>query len=149
MKYFLMIIIIMAFLISCENEDGNETVISKNNTAKSHRTGDNCMDCHTQGGDGEGWFTIAGSLYDETQDKTYINGTVVLTTESGGAGETVHIVEVDNNGNFFTTETIDFSNGLYVGIYGINDEKQFMVSKIITGACNSCHGNTIAEIRLP
>jgi hypothetical protein len=129
MKCYLIGILIVFLLISCENEDGNETVISKNNTAKSHRTGDNCMDCHIQGGDGEGWFTVAGSLFDDTPEKTYINGTVKLTTESDGGGEIVHTIEADNNGNFFTTETIHFSNGLYVGVYGMNGEKTIYVFK--------------------
>ena len=104
------------------------------------------MSCHVSGGGGEGWFTVAGTLYDNTQANPYPNGIVKLTTEPNGNGSIVKTIEVDSKGNFYTTEPIDFGSSLYVGVFGTNGEQKFMVSKITTGSCNSCHGNTTDKI---
>jgi len=52
------------------------------------------------------------------------------------------ILRIDSKGNFFTTENIDFANGLYVGVFGTDGEQKRMNSEITSGACNSCHGNS-------
>lgn len=129
-----------------ENENENETQISWNNTDESHNLGQNCMNCHVSGGGGEGWFTVAGSLYDNTQTNAYPNGSVKITTEPNGEGTVVKTIEIDSKGNFYTTEKIDFGSGLYVGVYGTAGEQKFMSSKITGGACNSCHGNSTDKI---
>jgi hypothetical protein len=131
---------------ACEKENENETKISKNNTAESHKLGQNCMNCHVSGGGGEGWFTVAGSLYNNSQNSPYPNGSVKLTTEPNGSGSVVKNIEIDSKGNFYTTETIDFQSGLYVGVFGTNGEQKFMSSKITTGNCNSCHSSTTDKI---
>ncbi len=152
MKKFIFIVLSLTFFffVSCEkeneNEDENETKISRNNTDESHNSGQNCMNCHVSGGGGEGWFILAGTLYDQSLTNTYPNGSVKLTTATGGTGTTVKVIEVDNRGNFYTTESIDFGTGLYVSVVGRNGEQKFMPSKITSGACNSCHGNTTGKI---
>jgi cytochrome c553 len=148
MKLNFLTIALFAFILfsACENENENETKISQNNTDESHNLGQNCMNCHVSGGDGEGWFTIAGSLYDNSKTVAYPNGSVKLTTEPNGSGTTKIIVANDIKGNFYTTEAIDFGEGLYAGVYGTNGEQKFMVSKITTGACNACHGNTTTKL---
>ncbi len=133
-------LILLGLLSGCEKEDGNEKVISRNNTDESHKLGQNCMNCHVQGGDGEGWFTLAGSLYDQTKVNGYPNGNVKLFAEFNNSGTIIKDIEIDSKGNYFTTENIDFGNGLYVGVYGTNGEEKIMLSKITNGACNSCHG---------
>lgn len=147
-NFFVIAMFLLSLFSACEKEGGNETVISRNNTDESHKLGQNCMNCHVQGGDGEGWFTLAGSVYDNTQTNGYPNGNVKLYTEPNGSGTTVKTVEIDREGNFFTTETIDFGTGLYVGVFGTNGEQQFMVSKITNGSCNSCHGGSAGKIRI-
>ena len=97
-------------------------------------------------GGGEGWFIIAGSLYDKSQTIPFANGTITLTNEPLGGGSVLNIIEVDGNGNFYTTESINFGNGLYVEVYGPNGEQKFMNAKVTDGACNSCHGNSIDHI---
>lgn len=129
---------------ACEKE--NETLISKNNADESHNMGQDCLICHVQGGDGEGWFRVAGTLYNNSQTSTYPNGNVKLTTEPNGSGALVKTIEIDSKGNFYTTETVDFGTGLYVGVFGTSGEQKFMTSKISTGACNSCHGTTTEKI---
>lgn len=144
LNYLIIVLFSLVFLTACENE--NETKISKNNTAESHNNGQNCMSCHVSGGSGEGRFTIAGSVYNNTKNTAYPNGTVKLFTQANGSGTIVKTIETDSKGNFYTTESVSFSDGLYVGVYGTNGEQKFMTSKISNGACNSCHGSTTEKI---
>lgn len=145
-SYLILALFTFILLSACEKENENETKISWNNTDESHNSGQNCMSCHISGGGGEGWFTVAGSLYDKTQINAYPNGSVKITTEPNGAGTLVKTIENDSKGNFFTTESIDFGSGLYVGVYGTSGKQKFMSSKITNGSCNSCHGNSTDKI---
>ena len=124
--------------ISCENGE-NETLISSYNSTESHNAGQNCMSCHRSGGSGDGWFTVAGTVYDSAQTSTYPNATVRLYTQANGAGTVKAVVQVDGYGNFYTTEPVDFEGGLYTSAEGSSDIK-YMNSAITTGDCNSCHG---------
>jgi len=122
---------------SCEKEE-NEAKISSFNSNESHNMGENCMNCHKKGGDGEGIFTIAGTVYDAAQTSTFPNATVKIYTGSNASGSLVANLEVDKNGNFYTTKSIDFGNKLYALVEGNNGPK-YMQSGISSGACNSCH----------
>lgn len=148
MKLHYLIIILITFILitSCEKENENETKISQNNTDESHNFGQNCMECHVSGGSGEGWFTLAGSLYNSSQTNAYPNGNAKLTSGPNGSGTAVKTIEIDSKGNFYTTENIDFGSGLYVGVFGVNGEQKFMSSRIANGNCNSCHGYTTDKI---
>jgi hypothetical protein len=143
-KHFLILsVIALFFLASCDKEtEGNETKMSSNFSEESHNTGENCMTCHLSGGPGEGWFTVAGSVYKSDLIDNYPNGTINLTTAANGGGTVVKTIEVDAFGNFYTTEDISFGNGLYVAVYGTNGEQKYMPSPITNGKCNACHGNT-------
>lgn len=133
---FLFVFLLTGILIqSCEDDEEGE----------SHNTGQNCMDCHTAGGSGEGVFTVAGSVYDNSLNSSLPNASVRLYTGFDGTGNLVATLLSDKNGNFYTTETIDFGNGLYVLVEGSTRTKN-MISSITTGACNSCHG--VSEDRI-
>lgn len=140
--------LLMMFLMiqSCEDDDGDETLISTFDSDESHQTGMNCMSCHFSGGDGEGWFTIAGSVYDSTGSIPYPNAIVKLYTESPSSGNPLKVVEVDKNGNFYSTERIDFEVGLFVSVSG--ESEIFMHSPITDGACNRCHGESTDKIQI-
>lgn len=97
------------------------------------------MSCHTSGGSGEGWFNIAGTVYDSLKTSTLPNATVRLYTGLNGTGSLKITVEVDALGNFYTTENIEFGGGLYTSVEGNSDIK-YMHPVITTGQCNSCHG---------
>ncbi|MFC1547068.1 hypothetical protein ACFL5M_00945 [Candidatus Neomarinimicrobiota bacterium] len=128
----------------CEDPDddgGNETVISSFGDTESHRAGNDCMSCHVSGGSGEGWFTVAGTVYETGGTTPYPNTTVRLYTGAGSSGELVITVEVDANGNFYTTETVDWGTGLYPTVSSDNETRS-MASVATTGACNSCHSGT-------
>ncbi len=128
---------------SCEDDDfeggGNEEKISSYNEMESHKTGENCMECHKSGGNGEGWFNIAGTVYDALQTSPFPNTTVKLYSGPNATGNLVAVIEVDGLGNFYTTNNIDFGNGLFVSVIG-NQTTENMVSSISSGKCNSCHG---------
>jgi len=131
-------------LNSCTS-NGDEKNISKFLSDRSHNMGMNCMDCHKENGGGNGWFVVAGTVYDSLQVTPYPGATVKLYTGPNGTGTLVHTIEVDTKGNFHTTETIDFGAGLYPIVIGNVGTKR-MSGSISMGSCNSCHGNTTGKI---
>ncbi len=135
-----MIISVISFQ-SCEQDDENEneTKISTYNSTESHMAGQNCMNCHESGGSGEGWFTTAGTVYDSSKKSTFPNATVKLFTGPNGTGDLKLTIQVDNYGNFYTTENLDYGDGLYTSVEG-NSVTKHMNSSITSGQCNSCHG---------
>ena len=142
---FSFIIVLIVLLQACEKEGGNETNISAFSSKKSHNMGQNCMSCHKNGGEGEGWFLAAGTVYDSLKTSTYPNATVKLFTGPNGTGTLKHTLQVDGLGNFYTTESIDFGTGLYPAVEGKNST-QYMSSSTRNGQCNSCHGSSAEKI---
>ena len=134
-------------MFSCEKEDEyeNESKISYYNGTESHNMGQNCMNCHKQGGQGEGWFTAAGTVYDSALANVYPNATVKLYTGPNGSGQLKYTLEVDALGNFYTTNAIEFTGGLYPAVSGATSTR-FMSAAITSGPCNSCHGNSTNKI---
>ncbi|NQU88726.1 MAG: hypothetical protein HQ541_23530 [Mariniphaga sp.] len=132
---------VMIVFISCEDEYGGDRVlISSFNDMDSHKDGQNCMSCHISGGKGKGWFTVAGTVYNASLTSVYINSTVKLYKDSISSGTLVKTIEVDGKGNFYTTDNVDFGNGLYATVTGTSGNIKPMVSSFLTGQCNSCHG---------
>ncbi len=132
-------------LKSCEKENENETKISTFNSVESHHSGQNCMDCHVSGNSGEGWFTVAGTVYDNTLNVTYPNALVELYTGPNSTGTLITTIEVDALGNFYTTKSVDLKEGLYPTVVG-NSESTVMAGAITTGQCNQCHGVSTDKI---
>lgn len=128
-----------------DNKNKKEVNISAHGGDESHNMGQNCMSCHSKGGDGEGWFNAAGTVYDSTQSQTVPNTTIRLYSGPKGSGTLVHTVYGDQLGNFHTTEGIDFGSGLYPVVEGPNGTK-YMSSTISSGECNSCHGVSTNKI---
>ncbi len=135
-------IITLLFLQSCGK---NVTNISKHNSNESHNEGQNCMSCHVKGGEGEGRFTVAGTVYDSLKVNTYPNAIIELYTGTNGTGTVQNTIEVDAKGNFYTTENIKFGNGLYPSVTG-STSSFHMLSPLTSGQCNNCHGNTTNKI---
>ncbi len=131
--------------LACEKEGENEMKNSAFNGTESHNMGQNCMNCHKSGGRGEGWFVAAGTVYDSLKSKVYPNATVKLFTGPNGSGSLKYTIQVDGKGNFYTTNNLDFSGGLYPAVSG-NGTTRFMGSSIASGQCNSCHGNSTEKI---
>lgn len=129
---------------SCEKKE-SETKISTYNDTESHNMGKNCMDCHKTKGDGEGIFTIAGTVYDSLHTSVYPNATIKLFDGPNGTGALKAILEVDGNGNFYTTEIIDISTGVFPEVIG-STSTYHMSFDVSAGQCNSCHGVSTSGI---
>lgn len=133
--------VLLLAMSACEKGEGeNETNISSYLSERSHHTGDNCMNCHQSGGPGEGWFTVAGTVYRSDKSSVYPGATVRLYTGPAGTGSLMATIEVDKKGNFHTTEAVDFGSGLYPVVEGDQGSRS-MNSAISNGQCNSCHGS--------
>ncbi len=139
--FLVMSAVLLLAMVACEKEEGgNETNISSYLSDRSHHTGENCMDCHRSGGSGEGWFTVAGTVYRSDKSTVYPGATVRLYTGPAGTGNLRSTIEVDRKGNFHTTEAVDFGSGLYPVVEGAQGSRS-MNSAISNGQCNSCHGS--------
>jgi len=139
-------ITVSMFAVSCKNEPAcGETNVSSAGGDDSHNMGRNCMSCHTEGGEGDGCFNAAGTAY-YSSGSTHSSAIVKLFTQPDGQGELRATIYGDSKGNFYTTDDINFSGGLYPAVYGSSGEVEYMNSSITKGACNSCHG--VSEERI-
>jgi len=140
MKKLFIILGILFFVVACQKfrPPENDTVISEHDEDESHETGANCMNCHNSAGYGEGFFTVAGSMYGNT-----INADVEVYSDMDEPP--ILTVAVDRLGNAYTTEAIDFGDGLYVAVRSADGEREWMEDKIYNGQCNMCHGTSIEE----
>lgn len=147
-NFTLAVLFITITMLSCSKsnhyEDAEETNISATGSNRSHNMGQNCMNCHYGGGQGEGVFKVAGTVYNEAQTATFPNTTIKLYTGPDGTGTLKHVIYVDGKGNFYTTESIDFSAALYPAV--INGANiNYMGSSVSTGQCNSCHNGSSTD----
>lgn len=135
---------------SCESTNsgtGSSDIVSVFNSNASHRAGENCMNCHDSNGSGDGVFSVAGTVYNESLSSPLPNSTVRIYSSMDENADPLYVIEVDAKGNFYTTENISFGDGLYTSVQGSNAEI-FMESAITNGSCNSCHGVTTDRIRV-
>ena len=132
-------------LFSCEKEGAcDEYNVSQSNGSKSHNFGNNCMQCHQSGGEGEGCFNVAGSVKNNLLTAPATSGQVEFYTLPNGGGTLKYTVQIDSKGNFYTTEAMSVT-GLYPAIKNANGTI-YMGSALSTGACNSCHGNSTGSL---
>jgi hypothetical protein len=130
---------------SCEKEGKcGEVNISAAGEAESHNFGMNCMNCHKDGGEGEGCFTVAGSVSNSALTAHLTSGYIKLYSGPNGTGTLKHTIAIDPNGNFHTTESFDPA-GLYPAIV-TSGGTNYMSSSLVSGACNSCHGVSTTKL---
>ncbi|NDP27131.1 MAG: hypothetical protein GZ087_06865 [Flavobacterium sp.] len=122
---------------SSENEYGDITNSTSGSNA-SHNAGQNCMNCHKPGGGEAPQWKVAGTVYNDALTATNPQATVKLYTGPDGTGTLIATLPVDAKGNFYTTNNVNFSAGLYPLVAGATATNS-MSSSITTGACNSCH----------
>lgn len=142
-------ITLATIFVSCEKEDENgenETMVSKFNETESHNAGQNCMSCHKSGSNGEGWFNVAGTVYNPAKTAVYPNATIKLYTGANGTGTLVQTIEADGKGNFYTSASVNFGSGLYTTVTNSSGVVSKMNSAITSGQCNSCHGSSTGKI---
>jgi hypothetical protein len=138
--------ILLVFMLTACGENENETVVSGVQGTNSHRMGENCMSCHKSGGEGEGWFVVAGTVYKADLVTVQPDGYVKLYTGANGSGTLKATIAVDGKGNFFTTNSIDFAGGLYTTVTSKSGNVSYMNSPVTDGKCNACHGSTSNKI---
>ncbi len=138
--------------IGCEESNflkksENESQVSKRGDDESHNEGQNCMNCHYTEGKGNGWYTIAGTLYaDSLGSSVNPNGTIRLFTGPSGTGKLILSIEVDARGNFYTTDPVDFSNGLYPSVINTSGISLYYDTPISIGQCNLCHSTIQSKL---
>jgi hypothetical protein len=128
----------------------DESKTSASGDDESHHNGENCMTCHTSGGKGEACFNLAGSVYDNSGTTPVNAGTIKLFTGPNGTGTLVTSLQVDSKGNFYTSEAVNFSGGVYPSYTNSSGtQTSHMGSSIGTGQCGSCHGISTGKITAP
>ncbi|HBS86396.1 MAG: hypothetical protein A2W91_19470 [Bacteroidetes bacterium GWF2_38_335] len=144
--YYLFLLITLVLSIqSCKKEDPKVVNISAHGLNKSHNMGNDCMDCHRDGGEGTGVYFLAGTVYDSLMTNPLPDGDVKLFTGPDGTGTLKYTIPVDALGNFYTTELISFGSGLYPAVQK-GTSIMYMSGDISQGSCNSCHGITTDKI---
>lgn len=122
---------------------------SKHGTMDSHRTTSECNVCHRPGGPGDGVFYVSGSVLNEARYVTQKKAVVKLYTKPKSQGELVAELYTDDMGNFYTTQKIDFTQGLYPSLYGtpgVKEDNKHMRQPVYVGNCNSCHGQSAEKL---
>lgn len=153
MRYLLLLLGFIFTITSCVKKDNDVNIvdhnienISKFTDLRSHRAGENCMNCHISGGNGKGYFSVAGTVYDSTKIAVFPNRLIRLYSENNATGTLISELQVDGKGNFFTTDTISFKNGLYPIVLTSEGNFISMNEKVYTGQCSKCHGVTTGNI---
>lgn len=141
---FLSLTVLGLLLTSCEREGSGkctETNISTS-TRSSHNGGKDCITCHTDGMDGRGCFSIAGTAYQKDKKTPIQNAVVMLFSRDENykiinPEKAIKLV-CDKSGNFYTTETVSFA-GKYPAVIA-NGDTTFMGGALTNNAaCNKCH----------
>ncbi len=143
-QYSLFAFITIIFcIVSCKRDGKNITARSAHNT-NSHNSGTDCMSCHKSSGQAKanGWYVVAGTVFQPNQSNVNANATVYLYSGPNATGNLVYELEADNYGNFYTTDAIDFGNGLYPVVQSSSGTQQYMQNVIRTGNCNGCHNSS-------
>lgn len=139
------------FLSNCEPDKPdtkdvpNESMVEER---RSHNMGKNCLTCHYPNGPGKGRFSVCGTVFDSTENTGSPDGKVILYSGPNSTGTTLMTIDIDGNGNFFTTRSVDLSGGVYPTIQNKSGSKKIhMQISTISGGCNSCHdGNTANKL---
>lgn len=142
--YFVFLGASVVGIISCSKTDLGISLISNHSLSISHNLNTNCMNCHTRGGTAKSYFTAAGTVYDSFQNNAYPNTYIRFYTQPNGGGELKYTIKGDLKGNFYTTEEMDFSAGLYPSVQG-NNAPKYMNKPVYIGQCNSCHNKKITS----
>lgn len=118
-------------------------------TTKSHYFGNACVNCHIKDGAAKSIFTVSGSVLDEKRKGINNKCYVQLYTEPYSKGKLVATIYTDESGNFYSTENIDFSKGLYPtlkGTPGVKEDTKHMRLPIMNGQCTNCHGSMTEKL---
>ena len=135
--YLTLLIFLLFGTESCKK--GSGTASSRYGQHKSHNHGRACLHCHGTGGDNEFWWKAAGSIYKPDLTTYNPNGTVYFYKGTGSTGVLIKTIEVDGNGNIFTSETIPTTDSLYIGLQSASGDVKYMPAPTLDFNCNNCH----------
>ena len=119
---------------------------SMHNSTASKKMGGACQSCHTSGGTAKGWWTAAGTIYTEDYSTVYPNATINFYTGPNGTGNLIGTLEVDAEGNFYSSTLALPAEGYYPQVVGTTGNILNMPQLCLSGNCNACHGVTSAKI---
>lgn len=136
---YVCLFIFFGWMVSCYIPENN-TNISSSRENESHYIGENCMNCHYREGPGEGWFTVAGSVYGNYRDH-------IVRIYDAESFDLIKSVAIDQLGNLYTTEALDLKNGIRVDIINGNGQVTNAMSTVVhTGQCNLCHDGQFEDV---
>lgn len=154
-KTLFSIAILSIALFSCERGGSGKCAETNISTATraSHNAGETCTKCHTQGKDGRGCFTIAGTVYKQDKSTPLTDAVMVLFNRDANdwtkiTGEAKRL-PIDKSGNFYTTESVDFVGKYPAILFKKNNKWDTLIMKTrleSTSSCNKCHTNKPVDI---
>jgi hypothetical protein len=123
---------------------------SASGLSKSHNAGQNCMNCHTPGGQASNFqWKIGGTVYTSSAGTTIASNLIVkFYTGPNGTGTLKYILNGDQKGNIYTPNTVDFTGGLYPAVVGPTSTKYMGSSVTSPTSCNSCHSGGTGTARV-
>jgi len=143
---------------SCDNKklrtdnpplNAGPRLISRAGFNQSHVFGSTCSSCHSPNGASMYIFNVMGSVSNEARTDIQSRSIIKLYTRPRAKGRLVATISSDDLGNFYSTENIDFSLGLFPtlsGTPGVKEDTKHMSRPIFSGDCNSCHGRTAEKL---
>ncbi len=134
MRIWPLVVLISGLSFAACGGSGSPTSPSSTSTSTSsggsHNAGRDCTSCHR--------FTLAGTAYKADGTTVYPRAVIRLTTAVDG-GTTVATLTADASGNFYTSASVAFGQGLYATATGTTGATRSMVAAVTAGSCNSCH----------
>jgi hypothetical protein len=96
-----------------------------------------CIACHTA--TNAGHLNIAGTVYNAYNEPDLCLGVTDVKVQITDAQGTVHTLDVNSSGNFVeNTSLVAYPTPWTVAVTR-NAQSRPMVSKVMSGDCNSCH----------
>ena len=142
---FLLTVLSISFFSCKKDAKCGATNISASGGDDSHNNGQNCMQCHTDGGEGKGCFSAAGSVYNSALSSPVNSGKVEFFTQANGAGQLMYTIQIDSYGNFYSTADMNVV-GLFPRVTGPTGTQQSMSTGLSSGKCNTCHNVSTSKI---
>lgn len=143
------LLLLIAAIPACKHGKCQGGGYSAEGDDESHNAGADCMSCHHPDGEGEGCWTIGGTVYDSAGSEPSAAARFQLFTKPLGQGSMVLQLHSDALGNIYSSDEVLFGNGLFPAVINANGDTAFMTGAIHDGACNRCHGQSTEVIKLP
>ena len=118
----------------------NVQSISTADGSISHNVGRNCQGCHQESGPGLGIFTASGTVYMADGNVAPAGSTVGVFADPDRTVE-IAMLEVDQNGNVYTTEDLGLNEARrFISVWSADGTLQAdMRSPKMNLSCNFCH----------